>query len=184
MNMAITDPFDLKRMTFGALLRNFRVRRMLSARELAKLAGISRSYVTMLESGKRTPRFGSLRGLCHALKLEGEELGMFCDAALRNAPPHMLDRPSGALSLDSVLGPATDENQRGFNNVRLPPMGEEEKEFMRKVAGQAHGGSASVTDGHGCSPRFTEPSKPRRPTPSHAGREKWTAPVTHRSRSR
>ena len=60
-------------------------------------AGISASHVTMLEQNQRTPRFKSLRGLCNALGLEGEEFAVFCDAALRRAPPHMRDLPADSL---------------------------------------------------------------------------------------
>ena len=42
-------------MSFAKNLRTERKKQGLSAEELAKLVGVSRSYITLLESGKRSP---------------------------------------------------------------------------------------------------------------------------------
>lgn len=179
--MTVKDSYDLKRMTFGQLLRHFRVQRMLSCRELAQLAGISRAYVTMMEGGQRFPRFGPLRGLCIALALEGEALGVFLDAALSSAPLHMKERPARQPGVDTVLGNSSDEGLRGFANASLPPVGPEEADFLRTVANNAGHGSPSVTEVHACSQEFTGSPKRTRPSPSHAQGKEWRAPITHSS---
>ena len=181
--MPATELFDLRRMSFGRLLRHFRVRRMLPAHELAKLAGISRSHVSMLERGQRRPRFRSLRGLCHALGLEGDEFAVFCDAALRGAPSHMKDTPVDD-GLETVLGTARGSAERSFARLNLPEVSADEQKFVTNVTSGAYECQQAATGDHSCSPTSTNSSKTCRSTPSHVGEEKWRAPTRQRSGAR
>ena len=72
------DSFDLLELPAGrsravpgfdpARLRHLRMHRaMLTQKELAQLAGISRGAVSHLEQGRRQPMVTTLRGLCQAL---------------------------------------------------------------------------------------------------------------------
>ena len=57
-------------MLFAENLRSIREKLGLSAEELAKRVHVSRSYVTLLESGKRSPGKNLLPKIARALKLE------------------------------------------------------------------------------------------------------------------
>lgn len=175
--MATDLQLDLRPKTFGELLRHFRVRRMLSIRELARGAGICPSHVTMLEHGQRTPRFKSLRGLCHALSLEGDEFAVFCDAALRHAPAHMQPRPVEASALDGVPGnPAVDLMQR-VQEVDVPQVTQEV--LFRQVTKSSTSTSSLATDALSHSLAFTTPpiAPPAPATPPLKPR--WRKPIRH-----
>ncbi len=179
--MATGDLFDLRCMTFGGLLRHFRVRRMLSIRELARGAGICPSHVTMLEQGQRTPRFKSLRGLCRALGLEGDEFSIFCDAALRQSPAHMHDLPAEVAGLEEVLGPSAAGQGRSFLNANLPPVSEEETEFLRRAADRSDSGSYLVTDRYSRALPFTTPQTAPPAPAARPVQPKWRPPIRHRA---
>lgn len=57
-------------MSFAKNLRLERKKLGLSAEELANRVHISRSYITLLENGKRSPGKTLLPKIAHALKLE------------------------------------------------------------------------------------------------------------------
>jgi transcriptional regulator with XRE-family HTH domain len=60
-----------------ASLRELRVARVLSIRELAELAEVSPTTVYLIESGRRTPRYGVMRLLAAALKVEPLQVDEF-----------------------------------------------------------------------------------------------------------
>lgn len=57
-------------MLFGEHLRLERERHSLSAQSLAKLCGVSRSYITLIENGKRLPGKKILPKIATALNLK------------------------------------------------------------------------------------------------------------------
>ena len=57
-------------MSFGEKIRTERKRKGLTAEELAMLARVSRSYITLLECGRRSPGKAFLPKIAKALKLE------------------------------------------------------------------------------------------------------------------
>ena len=179
--MKTGDTFELRRMTFGRLLRHFRVRQMLSVRELAKRAGIANSHVSMLEHDQRNPWFKALRGLCSALELEGEELALLCDAALRQAPPDMKDRPASDSGLDAVLGPETDGRKRGFLNLNLNPPSISEEMFLDEAVSQTSGPSEAYTRAHSCSQPLTPSPKCPQAAVACGNRGQWKLPVRERA---
>ena len=60
--MALADRFSVN-------LRNERLRRKLSQESLAAKAGLSVSYISMLERGQRTPPLDTLESLAKALQV-------------------------------------------------------------------------------------------------------------------
>lgn len=59
---------------FGDVLKKYREERKISQEALALDAGISRTYVSRLESGIRQPTITTLFGLAYALKVSPAEL--------------------------------------------------------------------------------------------------------------
>jgi len=57
-------------MIFGEQLRSSREKNNLSAEQLAKKCGVSRSYITLIEGGKRTPGAKILPKIASALNLK------------------------------------------------------------------------------------------------------------------
>jgi transcriptional regulator with XRE-family HTH domain len=55
-------------------LREWRRRRLMTQRDLAEAAGVTQSTIARLELGEASPRFGTLRKLAAALKIQPEEL--------------------------------------------------------------------------------------------------------------
>ncbi len=58
-------------------LREVRVQRLLSMRQLAKLAGVAPTTVYLIESGERLPHYGTMRKLATALGVEPGEVAEF-----------------------------------------------------------------------------------------------------------
>ena len=56
-------------MDFGRALRVTRAARGISQQELAERSGVSASYISLIESGKREPTIGSMRKLAEALHI-------------------------------------------------------------------------------------------------------------------
>lgn len=61
-------------MIFGKLLKEKRKKNNLSSESLAKLCGISRSYITLMENGKRLPGKKIIPKLAEALNLKTNEV--------------------------------------------------------------------------------------------------------------
>jgi len=64
-------------------LRELRVRRLLSTRELARKAGVSTSTIHTIETGKTVPRLSVVRKLSEALEVSPEEVDEFREAMAR-----------------------------------------------------------------------------------------------------
>ena len=58
-------------------LREARVKRLLSMRQLAHLAGLSPTTVYLTESGQRLPQYATMRKLAEALGVDPEEIDEF-----------------------------------------------------------------------------------------------------------
>ena len=56
-------------MNLGKAIKLSRIRRELNQSELAKKAGISVSYLSLLERGKRDPSFSTVEGIANALEI-------------------------------------------------------------------------------------------------------------------
>ena len=181
--MSGADSFHLKRLSFGKLLRHFRVQRLLTATELGRIAGVSRSHISMLEHGRRRPKFTVLRNLCQALVLEGEEFTVFVDAALRQAPAHMRDLPASGSSLDEVLSPQNVTGQQGFTNLNMPAVTREEQEFLAEVVTKTPEPSQPASEVHACSQVSTTPQNSPQTKVARAGRKDWRAPIRHPSKA-
>lgn len=62
------------RKTFGALLKELRTSRELTQTELAKLAGMQPSHISLFETGTREPTLNNLRRLTKALNTSADYL--------------------------------------------------------------------------------------------------------------
>lgn len=62
---------------FSERLRKYRLFRKLSISELARRAGLAKSYVSMLESGKRMPGAKAAWRLAFALEVPGDDMLLF-----------------------------------------------------------------------------------------------------------
>lgn len=58
----------------GVRLREWRRRRLMTQRELAEASGVGAVTIARIESGHAMPRFGTVRKLAAALKIEPEQL--------------------------------------------------------------------------------------------------------------
>lgn len=58
---------------FGQCLQNARIKRGLSQEKLAEAANLDRTYISLLERGKRNPSLLCLASLCRALNMSISE---------------------------------------------------------------------------------------------------------------
>lgn len=61
-------------MSFGKLLQEERKKNKLTSEKLAELCGVSRSYITLIENGKRLPGRKIIPKLAIALELKTNEV--------------------------------------------------------------------------------------------------------------
>jgi len=61
-------------------LHEARIRRMMTIRGLAKLAGLAPTTIQLAESGQRQPRFGTMKKIAAALGVEPTEIAEFSTA--------------------------------------------------------------------------------------------------------
>ena len=59
---------------FGKILQEQRKAKKISQEKLAKLAGLDRTFISLIENGKRNPTFTTILKICSALELEPSEL--------------------------------------------------------------------------------------------------------------
>lgn len=59
---------------FGKLLQEQRKAKNISQEKLAKLAGLDRTFISLIENGKRNPTFTTILKICSALEIEPSEL--------------------------------------------------------------------------------------------------------------
>jgi transcriptional regulator with XRE-family HTH domain len=86
-------------------LRQARLEKLLSIRDLSARSGVSIKTIVDLEHGRQTPRVSTMRKLCHALGTSPREVTEFRDAldaahspfsspsAEASPPPHPEDDP-------------------------------------------------------------------------------------------
>jgi transcriptional regulator with XRE-family HTH domain len=61
----------------GRALRAVRAERLLSLRELARLAGVAQSTIYLIEAGRTTPRLAVIRRLSEALEVDPQSVTEF-----------------------------------------------------------------------------------------------------------
>ena len=59
---------------FGKLLQEQRKAKNISQEKLAKLADLDRTFISLIENGKRNPTFTTILKICSALEIEPSEL--------------------------------------------------------------------------------------------------------------
>ena len=83
----VEDDELLATVSGGRPLREVRAERLLSRRELARVAGVSISAIYQIEAGRGTPRFSVVRRLCAALAIDPQAVAEFRRAIrVRGAP--------------------------------------------------------------------------------------------------
>jgi transcriptional regulator with XRE-family HTH domain len=59
---------------FGKILQEERKAKKISQEKLAKLTGLDRTFISLIENGKRSPSFTTILKICLALEIEPSEL--------------------------------------------------------------------------------------------------------------
>ena len=59
---------------FGRILQEERKAKKISQEKLAKLAGLDRTFISLIENGKRSPTFSTILKICSALEIAPSEL--------------------------------------------------------------------------------------------------------------
>lgn len=59
---------------FGRILQEERKAKNISQEKLAKLTGLDRTAISLIETGKRSPTFSTILKICSALEVEPSEL--------------------------------------------------------------------------------------------------------------
>ncbi len=78
-------------MSLGRAIRALRGNAGVTQRELAEMAGIDQSYLSMIESGRRqNPGLEVVAGLAHALHVSLDDLAAHAGHAIRSQAPDML----------------------------------------------------------------------------------------------
>lgn len=58
----------------GKILQQERKAKKISQEKLAKLTGLDRTFISLIENGKRSPTFSTILKICSALEIEPSEL--------------------------------------------------------------------------------------------------------------
>src|SRR5260370_9844720 len=95
---------------FAAALRRYRRVAGISQRELARRAGYSTDYVSMLERGVRVPGPGTLAPLVEALELSESERLELQQATWSTLPPSPNVEPPQTLA-STLVGPSAQHAQ-------------------------------------------------------------------------
>lgn len=59
---------------FGRILQEERKAKNISQEKLAKLAGLDRTFISLIENGKRSPTFSTILKVCSSLDIAPSEL--------------------------------------------------------------------------------------------------------------
>jgi transcriptional regulator with XRE-family HTH domain len=59
---------------FGKILQEERKAKKISQEKLANLTGLDRSFISLIENGKRSPTFSTILKICSALEISPSEL--------------------------------------------------------------------------------------------------------------
>jgi transcriptional regulator with XRE-family HTH domain len=59
---------------FGKIVQDQRKAKSISQEKLAKLTGLDRTAISLIENGKRSPTFTTILKICSALEIEPSEL--------------------------------------------------------------------------------------------------------------
>lgn len=84
-NTDLVEALAKHRMSFHELLRHLRESRLLNMADLAREAGITKSHISMLESGERRPGMRMIAKLAQAMALNEDDRRLFTERALSAA---------------------------------------------------------------------------------------------------
>jgi len=77
---------DKIQISFGKILRKYRLERQLSQERLAELAGLDRTYISQIERGLKSPSIKALISLSQALQVKAHLLISEVENELDNFP--------------------------------------------------------------------------------------------------
>ncbi len=77
---------DIIQITFGKILRRYRLQQKLSQEKLAELASLDRTYISQIERGLKSPSFKTLIALAQALHVNASILVSDVENDLKNIP--------------------------------------------------------------------------------------------------
>jgi len=59
---------------FGKILQEERKAKKISQEKLSKLSGLDRTFISLVENGKRSPTFSTILKICSALEMDPSDL--------------------------------------------------------------------------------------------------------------
>ena len=59
---------------FGKILQEERKAKKISQEKLAKLTGLDRTFISLIENGKRSPTFSTILKICSAIEIDPSDL--------------------------------------------------------------------------------------------------------------
>lgn len=59
---------------FGKILQTERKAKNISQEKLSKLSGLDRTFISLIENGKRSPTFSTILKICSALEIDPSDL--------------------------------------------------------------------------------------------------------------
>jgi transcriptional regulator with XRE-family HTH domain len=59
---------------FGKILQEERKAKNISQEKLAKITGLDRTFISLIENGKRSPTFSTILKICSALEMDPSDL--------------------------------------------------------------------------------------------------------------
>ncbi len=71
---------------FGAAMKAFRTEKGLSQEKLAHVSGLDRTFISLLERGRRQPSLGSLLTLAQALGVPASKLVAAVEKTMKSKP--------------------------------------------------------------------------------------------------
>ncbi len=91
--------FDEGTMDYGRAVRTCRVAFGIQQKQLAVMSGVTPSYLSLIESGKRTPSMSTVEALCRALRVPAHLMLLLAADAneLAQRPPEEVGRLARSL---------------------------------------------------------------------------------------
>jgi transcriptional regulator with XRE-family HTH domain len=69
---------------FGKILQEERKAKKISQEKLAKLTGLDRTFISLIENGKRSPTFSTILKICSALEIEHSKFFLIAKIRILN----------------------------------------------------------------------------------------------------
>jgi len=90
----ISELFSIRERPFGDILKYYRKKNCLTLKQLSEKSGLAKSYLSMMENGKRKPGSKTSRKLALALEIPTYAMGTFIDRAVTMSFREPIQYPS------------------------------------------------------------------------------------------